>query len=112
MKHLRDPARALEQIRSVLKPGGVLLASTPFIVPYHPDPTDYWRFTEEAWTLMLSSWSRARVVRHGNQFQCLWYLAGMGYGQPLRLLDRVVFPLTRSIQPRNTFLGLLVTAAR
>lgn len=45
LEHVRSPQVAIQQMRSSLKPGGTLIASTPFLVPYHPDPTDFWRIT-------------------------------------------------------------------
>lgn len=41
LEHVRHPQRVVDAIYAILKPGGVLLASTPFIISYHPDPTDY-----------------------------------------------------------------------
>lgn len=91
LEHVRDPHLAIEQIRRVLRPGGTLLASTPFIVPYHPDPTDYWRMTSEGWSVMTESFGRSTVTAHGNRWLSLWYLAAAGILLPLRLLDRFVF---------------------
>ena len=31
----------------VLQEGGTLYCQLPFIIGYHPGPTDYWRFTKE-----------------------------------------------------------------
>jgi SAM-dependent methyltransferase len=112
LEHVPDPRIAVEQIRRVLKPGGWLLATTPFMVPYHPDPRDYWRMTSEAWGVLLESWTHASVATHGNQWLALWYLASMGLGAPIRLLNRIVFPLFRGGRAKRVFLGFVVEAQK
>lgn len=69
-EHTRTPMVAVEQMRKALKPGGLLLASTPFIIPYHPDPRDYWRMTAEGWSILMERFSQVEIVSHGNQVLC------------------------------------------
>jgi SAM-dependent methyltransferase len=47
LEHLSDPAQVVEEAFRVLKPGGVFYCQVPFMIGYHPGPTDYWRFTRE-----------------------------------------------------------------
>ncbi len=45
MEHVSDPFQAVREMGRVLKTDGVLYLQVPFVLGYHPDPEDYWRFT-------------------------------------------------------------------
>jgi SAM-dependent methyltransferase len=53
LEHVRRPQQALEEITRVLKPGGYLLLSTHGVYPHHPDPVDYWRWTQQGFEAMF-----------------------------------------------------------
>ncbi|MCP4675123.1 MAG: methyltransferase domain-containing protein [Deltaproteobacteria bacterium] len=46
-EHVDDPVSVEREIYRVLVPGGLFYCQVPFIIGYHPGPTDYWRFTKE-----------------------------------------------------------------
>lgn len=45
LEHVREPTRVVSEMYRVLREGGFVLASVPFIYPYHAHPHDYQRFT-------------------------------------------------------------------
>ena len=52
VEHCSEPEMVFKEINRVLRPGGKALITTPFLVPLHEMPYDYWRFTPSALRLL------------------------------------------------------------
>lgn len=46
IEHLEDPENALIEINRIMKPGGKLFISWPFLYPIHEAPRDFYRYTK------------------------------------------------------------------
>ncbi|MSO55873.1 MAG: SAM-dependent methyltransferase [Acidobacteria bacterium] len=69
LEYVWQPAAALAEIHRVLKPGGTLVLSTPFL--HRVDAADdYWRFTEPALRRLLheSGFEVVRCLAQGSAF--------------------------------------------
>ncbi len=59
LEHVADPWRAAQTLHDLCKPGGLVIVSTPFLVPVHELPAyglcDYWRFTPRGLATLLES---------------------------------------------------------
>jgi SAM-dependent methyltransferase len=53
LEHVRHPQQALAEIARVLSPGGHVLLTTHGVYPHHPDPGDYWRWTQQGFEAMF-----------------------------------------------------------
>lgn len=47
LEHVENPWIAVNEFKRILKNNGYCYIATPFMQGYHPDPSDYWRFTIE-----------------------------------------------------------------
>ncbi len=55
LEHVRDPRTAVMEMHRVLKDGGVRYCQAPFIIGYHPGPSDFARWTREGLVALLQS---------------------------------------------------------
>ncbi len=73
LEHVPNPAPVLAQAWHVLKPGGRLLISVPFLYRIHGDPYDYGRYTDHYWQEQLTNAGFTALVieRQGLFFSVL-----------------------------------------
>ena len=111
LEHLHTPQNAVDEIRRVLKSGGVCIASVPFIYPYHGAPKDYYRFTPDSLANMFKNFKKVEIIPHGNRLQVVWQMISLG---KLRLLFDVFSPLVAKIFPADAMfaIGFIVYAEK
>jgi SAM-dependent methyltransferase len=63
LEHVHDAEAAVSEIARILKPGGRLIITVPFLYPTHEAPYDFWRTTH--WGL------RSVLTRHGLEVDTL-----------------------------------------
>jgi SAM-dependent methyltransferase len=64
-EHVRHFWRGFEEVYRVLRPDGALLISCPFYFHLHDYPSDYWRFSPEAFEVLLRDYPVRIIGRHG-----------------------------------------------
>jgi len=80
LEHCTNPFQAMSEVRRVLKPNGLLLVTSPFIWADHRTGqySDYWRFLEQGWELLLKDFSRVQIT------PCEWTEEGAIHWDMLR----------------------------
>lgn len=81
LEHTLDPFAAVEEIGRLLKPGGILLLTTPFNFRIHGPLPDCWRFTEHGLRALLGGFEildLREVPTEGRALMPLQYLVIAG----------------------------------
>jgi SAM-dependent methyltransferase len=65
IEHVEDPAALVRELYRVVRKGGHLLLSSPFLFPIHGDPYDYHRLTETRLRRLLQNFSEVQIAVSG-----------------------------------------------
>jgi SAM-dependent methyltransferase len=87
LEHCMDPAAAVRELHRVTAPGGRVLASTHGVMPYHPAPTDYWRWTHAGLAMLFTdnaSWASVRVTPASGTTACVGMIVSLNLDLALR----------------------------
>ncbi len=76
-EHVPHFWRGFEEVHRVLRPDGAFLVCCPFYFHIHNYPGDYWRFTPQAFHLLLDKYPQRIVGWHGPSKRpaAVWALA-------------------------------------
>ncbi|MBX9878568.1 MAG: class I SAM-dependent methyltransferase [Candidatus Obscuribacterales bacterium] len=61
LEHVEYPWKAIDEIHRILNSNGVLIVSSVMNFPIHDYPSDYWRFTPEAFKSLLKPFASSYV---------------------------------------------------
>lgn len=71
LEHVLDPITAVKECHDILKENGVLILSTPWIIPIHDRPFDYYRFTPQALEEICKDFSSITIYARGDYFDSI-----------------------------------------
>jgi len=78
LEHVTNPFQAVAEARRVLRPGGVFVGSTPFILGTHDAPYDFFRYTKHGIELLFREFEKDLLIERNSYFDAVAVL-------PLRL---------------------------
>ena len=73
LEHVLNPRKVLDEIYRVMKVGGKVLITVPFLYNIHADPHDYGRYTDTYWDSVMKSigFKKITVIKQGGFFSVL-----------------------------------------
>ncbi len=105
LEHLYNYSLILSEIKRVLKADGQLIGVVPFLVAYHPDPHDYWRYTKETLEKIFTAVGFTHIA-----------IRSFGYGPGVAALSQMEPVLPRWLKillvPKTLFFDWLVLKFR
>jgi SAM-dependent methyltransferase len=90
--YVPDPVRGVEELGRVLRPGGRLVLSVPFVWEYDRTILEH-RYTGPELAALLSGWDDVRVVENGGRAVAWATLTGSILERLRRRLPRVAAPV-------------------
>ena len=95
LEHLSNPTKSLKELNRILKKGGLLIGSTPFLYQVHGAPNDYLRFTKN---YLISEFKK-------KKFKAI-YVKELGYG-PFLASFSILFPYLKFLPIINYIIFLM-----
>lgn len=102
LEHVMAPQAAADEVLRILKPGGRLILSTPFIFPIHDRPYDFFRYTKFGLRHLFRSFEDVRLSERDGWAEAMLVLlarAGVGRGRAGRIVSLVTIPLALALLP-------------
>lgn len=112
LEHIEDYQAALNEFHRILKKGGKLILSVPFLFCIHAAPSDYHRLTHYAYENLLKDFGQVKITSIGNKFfATAHFLQGKEWTGPvptknnllIRLLGSVFYILGHFNQKKDTY---------
>lgn len=99
LEHVHSPYLAVKELHRILKPGGRIFVSVPFIAPYHAKPGsyhDYYRFTIDGLKFLFeehAKFSHVEIYPERGFFATMLVFIPWAWlrvlASPIKLLDKV-----------------------
>lgn len=129
LEHLPNPERVIDEIKRVLRPGGVIYVSVPFVASFHSSPNDFFRWSKQGLRILLkdfqeiesgvrcgptsaliyvlSEWLSTLLSFGLTKIQQILFMVFMICFSPLKLLDFIIskIPSSENIAYGFYFIG-------
>tara|TARA_Y100000816_G_C25549403_1_gene297472 strand:- start:98 stop:493 length:396 start_codon:yes stop_codon:yes gene_type:complete len=109
-EHVKNPFNASKEIQRVLKPNGILIASTVFIYPLHEIPNDFYRFTRYGVDELFKDMKKIDLQARNRYFLSIYSLLlrlGMNNRKRIIISSLIIFPFLLILMPFFLIMNIL-----
>lgn len=114
LEHVHSPHQAIQNLFNALKPGGKIILSTPFILPIHEAPRDYYRYTKYGLEFLLKDFSDVKIEPRNSYFEAidvLWMRTAQSTKRRAKLFSFIAVPIVYFVyRPFTLLLSKLVNS--
>lgn len=91
LEHVEDPFKLMEELARILKHGGYAIIASCWVAPYHSEPKDYWRFSEDGYRVLCkrSNFKIIEIYQAGSFFTTLLYFVNRNIDLNTKRLRKV-----------------------
>jgi len=107
LEHIEKPWLMIKEVQRILKKGGICILTAPFLIPYHPDPNDYFRYSIEG-TKSLFKNNNFEIIEcdsYGKTFSVLSEFIRFSWFNPYQKPKRGSWRITNFIAKLAKFLN-------
>lgn len=91
LEHCHSPHQVVDETHRVLRPGGSAVVIVPFLFRFHPDPGDYYRFTEQGLRHLFRRFREVEIAPHGSRWQTCYEILYTGWARgPMAIFNHWV----------------------
>jgi SAM-dependent methyltransferase len=109
LEHVVDPPAVVANLLRLLRPGGRLVATVPFIFPIHDEPHDYYRYTHHGLAHLLREFRDVTIRARSTWPEAFGVLAvRVAHERGRRALEAVVVPAVLAAMPLLRLAGRLL----
>ena len=76
IEHLPEPAKLINEVYRILKPGGRIYFTVPFMIGFHSSPNDFYRWTDQGLMLLFKNFNDIKVDAFYGPTSAMTFLVG------------------------------------
>lgn len=112
LEHVKNPFNAIKEIQRVLKPGGIIIGSTPFVFPIHDEPHDFYRYTKYGLRNLFKDFECIELIERNSYIESIYVillrLLNIG-NKKQKMVGILLSPVYFILLPFMALVSLLVT---
>jgi len=112
LEHVKNPFNAIKEIKRTLKPGGMIVGSTPFIFPMHDEPHDFYRYTKYGLVNLFQDFKKIELAERNSYIESIYVvllrLINIG-DKKQRLVGTLLLPIYLLLAPLVFLLSGFIT---